>query len=142
MRSQSAYAREDVKRNYKELYEWGRQSLCSAEIPEAELNARLLLEWCCGTDRNALLVHGSRAVSVEECDRYRQAVAQRSRRIPLQYITGEQEFMGLTFTVNENVLIPRQDTEILVEDAHLCTLKLNIKLKNRTEASADSMNKR
>ncbi len=116
MRSQSAYAREDVKRNYKELYEWGRQSLCSAEIPEAELNARLLLEWCCGTDRNALLVHGSRAVSVEECDRYRQAVAQRSRRIPLQYITGEQEFMGLTFLVNENVLIPRQDTEILVEE--------------------------
>ncbi|MDE6883871.1 MAG: peptide chain release factor N(5)-glutamine methyltransferase [Lachnospiraceae bacterium] len=116
MKPYSTYAREDTGRSYKEVYEWGWQRLVQAEIPEAQLDARLLMEWSCGTDRNTLLVHGSRAVSTEEYDRYRQAVDQRTRRVPLQYITGEQEFMGLTFLVNRNVLIPRQDTEILVEE--------------------------
>lgn len=116
MKPQNACAGNDIGRSYEELYEWGRQRLLLAEIPEAQLDARLLLEWCCGTDRNTLLVHGDRAILVEEYDRYRQAVDKRSKRIPLQYITGEQEFMGLTFMVNENVLIPRQDTEILVEE--------------------------
>ena len=116
MKPQNVCAGSDIGCSYEALYEWGRQCLSLAEIPEAQLDARLLLEWCCGTDRNTLLVHGDRVVSAEEYDRYRQAVDRRSRRIPLQYITGEQEFMGLTFVVNENVLIPRQDTEILVEE--------------------------
>ena len=116
MKPQNVCVGSDIGRSYEELYEWGRQRLSLAKISEAQLDARLLLEWCCGTDRNTLLVHGDRVVSAEEYDRYRQAVDRRSRRIPLQYITGEQEFMGLTFVVNENVLIPRQDTEILVEE--------------------------
>lgn len=116
MNPQSVWTEGDMECRYKDLYEWGRQQLMLAEIPEAELDARLLLEWCCGTDRNTLLVHGTRAVPAEEHGRYRQAIEKRSRRIPLQYITGKQEFMGLTFEVNEDVLIPRQDTEILVEE--------------------------
>lgn len=102
--------------NYEALYRWGRERLLEAEVPEAEMDARLLLEWCCGTDRNTLLVHGSRDISTEEFDRYCESITQRQRRVPLQYITGEQEFMGLTFEVNEDVLVPRQDTEILVEE--------------------------
>lgn len=102
--------------NYEALYRWGRERLLEAEVPEAEVDARLLLEWCCGTDRNTLLVHGSREISAEESDRYRESIARRQKRVPLQYITGEQEFMGLTFEVNEDVLVPRQDTEILVEE--------------------------
>ena len=53
----------------------------------------------------------------EEVLRYRDVIRQRAERIPLQHITGEQEFMGLPFAVNEHVLIPRQDTEVLVEEA-------------------------
>ncbi len=116
MKPQNVCVGSDIGRSYEELYEWGRQRLSLAKISEAQLDARLLLEWCCGTDRNTLLVHGDHVVSAEEYDGYRQAVERRSRRIPLQYITGEQEFMGLTFEVNKNVLIPRQDTEILVEE--------------------------
>lgn len=104
------------KITYQKLYQWGTEQLTQAQIPEYKQDARLLLEWCCGTDRNTLLVHGDRSVSAEEYDRYRDCIAKRSERIPLQHITGEQDFMGLTFTVNENVLIPRQDTEILVEE--------------------------
>lgn len=102
---------------YKNLYETGKRRLCEAGVEEADIDARLLLEYACGTDRNTLLVHGDRAVSEEECSLYEEYIAKREERIPLQYITGEQEFMGLKFKVNENVLIPRQDTEILVEEA-------------------------
>lgn len=102
--------------NYEALYRWGRERLLEAEVPEAGTDARLLLEWCCGTDRNTLLAHGSREISAEESERYCESIAQRQKRVPLQYITGTQEFMGLTFIVNRDVLVPRQDTEILVEE--------------------------
>lgn len=102
---------------YQKLYQWGMEQLEEADIQEAGLDARLLLEWCCGTDRNTLLVHGDRSVSPEEYERYIACIAERKRHVPLQHITGEQDFMGLTFTVNRNVLVPRQDTEILVEEA-------------------------
>ncbi len=75
------------------------------------------MESVCKTDRNTLLVHGQLEVSPEEYECYVNYIEERKTRRPLQYITGEQEFMGLPFLVNENVLIPRQDTEILVEEA-------------------------
>ncbi len=102
--------------NYRECFEKGKGALADAGIEEAALDARLLLEHICGTDRNTLLVHGDRTVSPEEEKQYLDAVERRSRRIPLQQITGQQEFMGLPFWVNSNVLIPRQDTEVLVEE--------------------------
>lgn len=102
---------------YKKLYEWGLAKLQNVGIDEAALDARLLLEYVCDTDRNTLLVHGERPVSEEEQSRYEEYIEKRERHVPLQYITGEQEFMGLSFQVNENVLIPRQDTEILTEEA-------------------------
>ncbi|MDE6387946.1 MAG: peptide chain release factor N(5)-glutamine methyltransferase [Lachnospiraceae bacterium] len=102
---------------YQEIYQQGMEQLMQADIQEAGLDARLLLEWCCGTDRNTLLVHGERSVSPEEYERYRVCIVERKKHVPLQYITGEQDFMGLTFAVNRNVLVPRQDTEILVEEA-------------------------
>ena len=102
--------------NYRECFEKGKGALADAGIEEAALDARLLLEHICGTDRNTLLVHGDRTVSPEEEKQYLDAVERRGRRIPLQQITGQQEFMGLPFWVNSNVLIPRQDTEVLVEE--------------------------
>ncbi len=105
---------------YKEIYDHGVRELTEAGIGEAALDARLLLEYICHTDRNALLVHGEREVEEEERSRYFKEIARRKSHVPLQYITGEQDFMGLTFEVNEHVLIPRQDTEILVEEVMRC----------------------
>lgn len=102
---------------YRELYEYGVAKLMEADIEEAKLDARLLLEYICHTDRNALLVHGDSKRNEIEEEFYKTVIGKRAQRIPLQHITGEQEFMGLTFKVNEHTLIPRQDTEILVEEA-------------------------
>ena len=102
---------------YGELYEYGRLRLVENEIAEAALDARLLLEYICHTDRNELIVHGDRECSDLEEQFYRMTIDRRASHIPLQHITGVQEFMGLTFKVNEHTLIPRQDTEILVEEA-------------------------
>ncbi|MDE7358027.1 MAG: peptide chain release factor N(5)-glutamine methyltransferase [Lachnospiraceae bacterium] len=101
---------------YKEIYGEGRTCLEAAGIEEAALDARLLLEYVCGTDRNTLLAHGDREVSAEECERYRGMIERRAAHVPLQHLTGEQDFMGLTFLVNNEVLVPRQDTEVLVEE--------------------------
>lgn len=101
---------------YRECYEQGCRTLQAAGIEEAALDARLLLEAVCGTDRNDLLVYGEQPVSPEAEEKYLNWIRQRAEHIPLQQLTGEQDFMGLTFSVNEHVLIPRQDTEILVEE--------------------------
>lgn len=103
--------------NYREAFETGKGALAAAGIEEAELDARLLLEEICGTDRNTLLVHGDRNVTEEELAQYKEMLEKRSAHIPLQQIIGRQSFMGLDFYVDENVLIPRQDTELLVEEA-------------------------
>lgn len=103
--------------NYRECYDKGKGTLTAAGIEEAELDARLLLEFICGTDRNDLLVHGDREMLSKQENKYLSLIEQRAQRIPLQYLTGVQDFMGLEFEVNEHVLIPRQDTEILVEEA-------------------------
>lgn len=102
---------------YGKIYESGRDALTAAAIEEAETDARLLLEFVCGTDRNTLLAHGDREVTAEQEKAYRELLEKRSARIPLQHLTGVQNFMGLDFAVNRHVLIPRQDTEILAEEA-------------------------
>lgn len=103
--------------NYRECYEKGKGTLAEAGIEEADLDARLLLEHVCGTNRNDLLVHGDREVLSEQKSAYLFMIEKRAQRLPLQHLTGIQDFMGLEFKVNEHVLIPRQDTEILVEEA-------------------------
>ncbi|HBA47098.1 MAG TPA: peptide chain release factor N(5)-glutamine methyltransferase [Lachnospiraceae bacterium] len=101
---------------YSELYHRGKEKLLLAGIGEAELEARLLLEYVCKTTRSDLLAHGDREVAPDQESAYKDLIGRRMDRIPLQHLTGEQEFMGLPFSVNEHVLIPRQDTEILVEE--------------------------
>lgn len=101
---------------YGEVFEEGKRRLTEADIEEAALDARLLLEHVCGTDRNTLLAHADRLVTEEDRLRYQELIKRRASRIPLQQLTGVQNFMGLDFLVNEHVLIPRQDTEFLVEE--------------------------
>lgn len=101
---------------YGELYLQGKGRLLDAGVAEAELEARLLLEFVCKTGRNDLLVHGDREVDGNQVSAYNILIEQRRERVPLQYLTGVQEFMGLEFQVDRHVLIPRQDTEILAEE--------------------------
>ena len=101
---------------YAKLYQIGKEQLQKAGITDAELDARLLLEFICHTDRNALYAHGDQEIEDEKMQDFLQLIEKRAVHIPLQHLTGEQNFMGLDFLVNEHVLIPRQDTEILVEE--------------------------
>lgn len=71
----------------------------------------------CRIDHTYYYVHMDEEMSQEQIREYQALLSKRAERIPLQYIVGEQEFMGLKFRVNSNVLIPRQDTETLVEEA-------------------------
>ena len=105
-----------MQMEYRKLYDKGVSLLKEAQINEAALDARLLLEEICGTGRNDLLVHGERPVTEKQYSCYVNYIDMRRRHIPLQHILGYQEFMGLKFKVTPDVLIPRQDTETLVEE--------------------------
>lgn len=102
---------------YKETIDLGIRILELAGIEEAENDAWLLLSKECKMDRTAYYMHMKDEILLEQLNEYKGLIKKRAERVPLQYITGEQEFMGLTFHVNSNVLIPRQDTETLVEEA-------------------------
>lgn len=101
----------------QKLYLDGQQILKEQGISEYSIDAWYLLEYVTGITKASYYANPCRELTEEQARRYRNCIEKRSRKIPLQHITGEQEFMGYTFRVNEHVLIPRQDTEILVEEA-------------------------
>ena len=101
----------------KQLYKVGTVKLAEEGIEEFSLDAWYLLEYVTGVSKAMYFAEPERAVSEENADRYIDCIRRRAAHIPLQHITGEQEFMGYPLCVNEHVLIPRQDTEILVEEA-------------------------
>ena len=102
---------------YCEALRQGGQLLREHGILDAKQDAWLLLSRACGIDRNFYYMHMRDEIENERQKEYESLLSMRAKRIPLQHITGEQEFMGLSFLVNAHVLIPRQDTEILVEEA-------------------------
>ncbi len=85
------------------------------------MNAELLLMFTLGCDRAYLFAHPERELTADEQSRYQEALNQRARGIPAQYITGHQEFWGMDFIVTPAVLIPRPETEHVIE----AVLKLN-----------------
>ncbi|SES76886.1 peptide chain release factor N(5)-glutamine methyltransferase [[Clostridium] polysaccharolyticum] len=99
----------------EQLWTEGTEALEAAGVEEASLNAWYLLSEAFSITRASYLLSRGKEAGVEETGRYLGWIAVRATRYPLEYILGKQEFMGLSFKVNENVLIPRQDTEILVE---------------------------
>ena len=99
----------------KEAYEYGKQELNTAKIDEADLDAWYLLEHVTGVNRAGYFMDMHRELTKEQEEAFEAHIQTRVKRIPLQHITGVQEFMGLKFRVSEHVLIPRQDTEVLVE---------------------------
>ena len=107
---------------YRSMVTEGSRVLAAAGVPEAELDAWYLLEYLRKergerSDRQWYLLYREEDAEAEEEKAYRELIGLRAKRIPLQQLTGEQEFMGLSFLVNKHVLIPRQDTETLVEEA-------------------------
>ena len=86
-------------------------------ITDAINDAWLLLTMVCKIDRTYYYMHMDEELTPEQTSEYEIVLKKRAEHIPLQYITGEQEFMGLPFKVNSSVLIPRQDTETLVAEA-------------------------
>lgn len=101
---------------YREAYEQGKRLLAEHDIEEAGTDARLLLEYVCHTDYQTLYTQGDRVLDELQEETYVNCLKKRAERIPLQYLTHTQSFMGLDFYVNKSTLIPRADTEILVEE--------------------------
>ena len=99
----------------REVYEEGAAML--AELEDGRLDARLLLDHFCGITVNRLLADPESPVDDERRRAFLEGTGRRAAREPLAYIIGEQSFMGLPFVVSEDVLIPEQDTENLVEEA-------------------------
>ncbi len=101
--------------NWRELLKVGKERLIRAEIEDAECDAWILLEYISGLDRARFFLYEQETVPTDVITKYTEMLEQRSRHIPVQHLTGSQEFMGLEFMVTPDVLIPRQDTELLVE---------------------------
>ncbi len=91
------------------------ESLEAADVGSPRMNAEVLLMFVLAVDRAYLYAHPERELTAEEESRYQAVLAQRATGVPSQYITGHQEFWGLDFVVSPAVLIPRPETEHLVE---------------------------
>ncbi len=89
--------------------------LTRAQVPSPRMNAELLLIFTLGCDRAFLHAHPEHELTADERTRYDRALAERSRGVPAQYITGHQEFWGMDLIVTPAVLIPRPETEHVVE---------------------------
>lgn len=110
----------------REILRMGEEVLIQADVPEAKINAWYLFAYCfgmldetgqrCPMERGEFYLREREEMQEEALAEYKELLARRAKRIPLEYLTHETEFMGLPFYVNEHVLIPRQDTECLVEE--------------------------
>ncbi len=101
----------------QQIYREGTSKLKEAGIREAALDAWYLLEFATGITKASYYGNPDKEIKEEEAARYLAYIESRKKRIPLQHITKEQAFMGYPFYVDEHVLIPRQDTETLAEEA-------------------------
>lgn len=95
----------------------GAHKLRQAGVAEARREAGSLVAHVLARDRSFILSHADDVINQEQAEQLRACLERRAQREPLQYITGHQEFFGLDFEVNSNVLIPRPETELLVETA-------------------------
>lgn len=93
----------------------GAARLEAKGVPSPRMNAELLLRLLLGCDRAYLFAHSERELTAQECAAYESALAERQRGVPAQYITGHQEFWGMDLIVTPAVLIPRPETEHVIE---------------------------
>lgn len=100
----------------RDIIKKAQNTLEAAGIVDSQVDSWLLAEFVFGITRAKYYADMQMTVDEKDAEKYNELVNQRAGHIPLQHLVGTQEFMGLTFKVNENVLIPRQDTELLVEN--------------------------
>ena len=98
-----------------EAMKWAEESLNAQDRPDATIDAKLLMMYVLAWDQTKLLLERGSIIEEEKRQTYERLVSKRAEGVPLQHLTHEQEFMGFKFFVNRHVLIPRQDTEILIE---------------------------
>ncbi|MBF1157250.1 MAG: peptide chain release factor N(5)-glutamine methyltransferase [[Eubacterium] sulci] len=101
----------------KEMLTMGEKHLMDSDIADATRDCKILYCYMMDIPFSKIILEYQEVLQDRLCDKYFELIDRRSNGEPVQYIMGSQEFMGLEFIVNENVLIPRQDTETLVEDA-------------------------
>lgn len=104
-------------RTVAETLKWASEYLSLHKVPDPYVEAEFLLAHVLGCQRKEILIHPERGLAHDELERFRGFIERRAGREPVQYITGEVEFRGLMFKVNRAVLIPRPETELLVEEA-------------------------
>ena len=102
--------------NINELLIYGRKFLLDTSIQEAPLKIRLLAESILKMNKYELVINHLQEINNDDFERFKNGLEQIKNNTPIQYITNNQEFMKLNFYVDENVLIPQPDTEILVEN--------------------------
>lgn len=102
--------------NIKELIKNGTEILKKYNIDEAYLKAKILLEYELGVKNEYLIIHYEDEVEIKNLEKYKLDLQKLVNGFPIQYITNNQEFFGLNFYVDENVLIPQPDTELLIEE--------------------------
>lgn len=101
----------------KEMLTMGEKQLMDSDIADAARDCKILYCYMMDIPFSKIILEYQNMLQDRLCEKYFELIDRRSSGEPVQYIMGSQEFMGLEFIVNENVLIPRQDTETLVEDA-------------------------
>ena len=111
----------------KELLTKGTIMLKGENLDSPKMKARLLLQDVLNKPRQYLLVHDNEQLNDEIAKKYLRNVERVKKGTPIEHITHVKEFMKMNFFVNKNVLIPRQDTEILVEEAITIAKKINAK---------------
>lgn len=101
----------------RQLLSWGTETLEKAEVPDSGQDAWMLMEEVFGIEKSYYFLHGNDKIDPDVQKRYEGMIRERAKRIPVQYLTGKAWFMGYEFLVSPGVLIPRFDTEVLVEEA-------------------------
>ena len=102
--------------NLKEILKYGKEELIKNNIEDASIIAKELAEYIFKITRAQMIANNDMEFSKDQTYNYINSIKKISTGIPIQYITNNQEFMNLNFYVDENVLIPQPDTEILVEE--------------------------
>ena len=105
-----------MDKTIEELLNSGTSALKENKIDTARLDAELLLGYIIGKERIYLITHKEERIDKEKADKYFELIEKRRKKMPVKYILKECEFMGIDFYVEEGVLIPRGDTEILVDE--------------------------